>query len=218
MPLDFSDLTGKGKKKEFTPQYSNDKEGALPKHIEEKANLVNKALHQRLPHQARPQPLEELAEKEVSKKNNHLRPLGYPVEKTKTGDELMQLFPTPLLICPYPVDYSKELEWIKNAECRKDNRGGGGEGNIQHYNRQSEDTYVLDKPELANIRAFIEAKLHEYASKILASDDKLVITQSWLNKSQKGESHHEHVHPNSIVSGVWYPQIHEQMPPIQFRS
>ena len=43
----------------------------------------------------------------------------------------------------------------------------------------------------------------------MASTDKLVITQSWLNKNKKGESHHEHVHPNSMVSGVWYPQIHE---------
>ena len=90
--------------------------------------------------------------------------------------------------------------------------------NKEHYNRQSEDTFVLDRPELANVRAFIEAKLHEYVTKIFASTDKLVITQSWLNKSKKGESHHEHVHPNSMVSGVWYPAIHEQLPPIQFRS
>ena len=38
-----------------------------------------------------------------------------------------------------------------------------------------------------------------------------------MNKNKKGESHHEHVHPNSMVSGVWYPQIHETLPPIQFR-
>ena len=145
--------------------------------------------------------------------------MGYPTQQTPAGDELMQLFPTPLLICPYPIDYSKELEWIRNSECRKENTGGdGGGGQKIHYNRQSEDTFVLDRPELSNIRAFIEAKLHEYVTKIYASTDKLVITQSWLNKSKKGESHHEHVHPNSMVSGVWYPQIHEQMPPIQFRS
>ena len=36
--------------------------------------------------------------------------MGYPVQKTQNGDEMMQLFPTPLLICPYPVDYTKELE------------------------------------------------------------------------------------------------------------
>jgi len=143
--------------------------------------------------------------------------MGYPTQQTPAGDELMQLFPTPLLICPYPVDYTKELEWINNQECRKENKGGDA-GNVQHFNRQSEDTFVLDRPELANIRAFIEAKLHEFVTKIYASTDKLVITQSWLNKSGKGESHHEHVHPNSMVSGVWYPAIHEQMPPIQFRS
>jgi len=143
--------------------------------------------------------------------------MGYPVQNTQSGDELMQLFPTPLLICPYPVDYSKELEWIHKCDCRKENKGGDA-GNVQHYNRQSEDTFVLDRPELANVRAFIEAKLHEYVTTIFASTDKLVITQSWLNKSKKGESHHEHVHPNSMISGVWYPQIHEQLPPIQFRS
>ena len=145
--------------------------------------------------------------------------MGYPVTQTQSGDELMQLFPTPLLICPYPVDYTKELEWIRNCECRKENKGGDtGQVKPTHYNRQSEDTFVLDRPELANVRAFIEAKLHEFVTKIYASTDKLVITQSWLNKNKKGESHHEHLHPNSMESGVWYPQIHEQMPPIQFRS
>ena len=156
-------------------------------------------------------------DKVPEKKQQAPKTMGYPVQQTAAGDELMQLFPTPLLICPYPIDYTKELEWIRNQECRKKNTGGDA-GVVVHYNRQSEDTFVLDRPELSNIRAFIEAKLHEFVSKIMSSTDKMVITQSWLNKSQKGESHHEHVHPNSIVSGVWYPQIHEQMPPIQFRS
>ena len=213
MPLDFSDLTGKGKKNNL-PQYFNDKEGALPKHVQERADLVNKKLQQ---YQAKPQPLELAANTEQSKPKPS--GIGYPVQKNKSGDEMMQLFPTPLLICPYPDNYDKELEWIRNAECRKENKGGAGEvGGIVHYNRQSEDTFVLDRPELANIRAFIEAKLHAFVTEIMASSDKLVITQSWLNKSGKGESHHEHVHPNSMISGVWYPQIHEQLPPIQFRS
>ena len=176
MPLDFSDLTGKKKRAE------------IPKHIQEKANLVNEVNKQgfyspdKVPEKKEPQP----------------SGMGYPTQQTPAGDELMQLFPTPLLICPYPVDYTKELEWINNQECRKENNGGDA-GNIQHYNRQSEDTFVLDRPELANVRAFIEAKLNEYVTKIYASTDKLVITQSWLNKNKKGESHHEHVHPNSCL-------------------
>jgi len=132
-------------------------------------------------------------------------------------DELLSLFPTPVLIAQYPLPFEKELEFIRNLPCRRENKGGDA-GNVIHYNRQSEDTFVLDKPELSNIKAFIESKIHKFVTEIMSSDNQLVITQSWINKSGKGESHHEHVHPNSLVSGVWYPVINEQLPPIQFRS
>ena len=148
--------------------------------------------------------------------------MGYPVQQTPAGDELLQLFPIPVMICQYPDNYDRELEWIRNCECRRENKGGGNEcapgGAVMHYNRQSEETFILDKPELANITSWIESKIEKYVQDIMNSNDKLVITQSWLNKSKQGESHHEHVHPNSMISGVWFPQIHEQMPPIQFRS
>ena len=116
-----------------------------------------------------------------------------------------------------PLSYRlyQRVRGIKNCETRKENSGGDA-GNVQHYNRQSEDTFILDKPELANIRAFIEAKLHKFVTEIMASSDKLVITQSWLNKNKK-ENHITNIYPNSMVSGVWYPQIHESLPPIQFR-
>jgi uncharacterized protein (TIGR02466 family) len=132
-------------------------------------------------------------------------------------DELLSLFPTPVLIAQYPLPYEKELEYIRALPCRRENKGGDA-GNVIHYNRQSEDTFVLDKPELSNIKAFIQSKIYKFVKEIMNSTDELVITQSWINKSGKGESHHEHVHPNSLVSGVWYPVINEQLPPIQFRS
>ena len=132
-------------------------------------------------------------------------------------DELLSLFPTPVLIAQYPLSYEKELEYIRELPCRRENKGGDA-GNVIHYNRQSEDTFVLDKPELSNVRAFIESKIYKFVAEVMSSDSKLVITQSWINKSGKGESHHEHVHPNSLISGVWYPVISEKLPPIQFRS
>ena len=49
--------------------------------------------------------------------------MGYPVNQMGQGDELLQLFPIPVMICPYPMDYSKELEWIRNCETRKENKG-----------------------------------------------------------------------------------------------
>jgi uncharacterized protein (TIGR02466 family) len=130
-------------------------------------------------------------------------------------DELIQLFPVPVLICSCPFDYSMEFEWIKKQSYRKGNE------NIetrQVLNRQSNDTFILDKPEMSRVRQFIDIKLKEYVVNIMGSDNEMIITQSWLNKNGKAESHHEHKHPNSMISGVWYPQIHEKLPPIQFRD
>ena len=129
---------------------------------------------------------------------------------------LLQLFPVPVLICTYKNDYTKELNWIRNHETDKDNVPTNYGGKESRSNRQSNETFILDKPELSNIRAFIEDKINFYTSNILASDSKLVITQSWLNKNGKGEYHAEHMHPNSMFSGVWYPKIDETMPPIKF--
>tara|TARA_R100000008_G_scaffold85531_1_gene75730 strand:- start:1136 stop:1780 length:645 start_codon:yes stop_codon:yes gene_type:complete len=133
------------------------------------------------------------------------------------NNELIPLFPAPLMVFPYLRDYSKELEWIKDCKCGavKETKGRRNRASL---NRQSEDTFILDNPELKKIRTFIETKLNQFVSQIYGSDDRLVITQSWLNRNGKGESHHEHTHPNSMISGVWYPQIHEQLPPIEFRN
>ena len=142
-----------------------------------------------------------------------------PQAAPQTKDDLIQLFPVPLLICPCPFDSGMELEWIKKQSMRKS--ASSDEAILtgtQRLNRQSEDTFILDKPEMSRVRQFIEVKVKEYVVNVMGSDSEIVITQSWLNKSGKGESHHEHVHPNSMISGVWYPQIHEKLPPIQFRT
>ena len=128
-------------------------------------------------------------------------------------DEVMGLFPIPLMICSYPFNYSKELEWIKKQECKRKNTHQSGLGN-----HQSTDTFILDNLELKRIKTFILTKLNIYVNQIHGSKQKLVVTQSWLNKAGKGESHHDHVHPNSLVSGVWYPVIHEKLPPIEFSN
>ena len=126
-------------------------------------------------------------------------------------DGVIGLFPIPLMRCQYPYDYSNELEWICNYECKKENAY-----NHQYSNRQSEDSFILNRSELLNIRSFIEEKIHDFVIRIMESSNKLVITQSWLNKNKRGEFHREHTHPNSIISGVWYPQINKKMPTIEF--
>lgn len=74
------------------------------------------------------------------------------------------------------------------------------------HNRSSVNKRVLAAPALADIQQFIEANLRQYLQTVFntANDVRLQVTQSWLTLSGKGQSHHVHTHPNSVVSGVLY--------------
>ena len=74
-------------------------------------------------------------------------------------------------------------------------------------NNTSEESSVLDKhQELCEIKEFIEAHINQYAMHLYAPNRRqhFSITQSWLNINKKGDSHHLHNHPNSMISGVFY--------------
>ena len=136
-----------------------------------------------------------------------------PVEP-QIKNELIPLFAIPVVISDYKDGYDEELEWIKNLDCKDLVE----EESKIYYNKQTKDTFVLDRPQLANIREFIEKEIKKYVTQVMGTDEQFIITQSWINKNSKGESHHEHTHPNSMISGVWYPQINEKSAPIQFRN
>jgi hypothetical protein len=132
--------------------------------------------------------------------------------ETPKQPELIQLFPKPVLIANYHKDFTEELNYVKSLEHKLN------EKSQTEYAKQSTNTFLLDEPELASIREFIEAYLKFYVHNVLECTDELVITQAWSNICEKGKKHHEHVHPNSIVSGVFYFQINENLPPIEFRN
>ncbi|HLT64159.1 MAG TPA: TIGR02466 family protein [Pseudohongiella sp.] len=73
-------------------------------------------------------------------------------------------------------------------------------------NYSSPDKAVLKAPELAELRQFVEMHLASFMRTVFNTTNQveLKITQSWLTLSNKGESHHVHTHPNSVVSGVLY--------------
>ena len=122
-------------------------------------------------------------------------------------EELLQLFPTPLLIVPYEEPIDKELAYLKTISYREQQQNG---------NFRSDDSYLLRKEELKNIKNFLGEAVDKFTKNVLQSKQRLVITQCWANRNPKGSKHHEHVHPNSIISGVMYFQINEKLPPIQF--
>ena len=122
-------------------------------------------------------------------------------------DGLIQIFTTPITITKYEGSLTKELKYINTLEwfAQKNND-----------NIKSKDSYLLKHKEFKNIKDFINKCINKFTKNIYQSDQKLVVTQCWLNKNPKGSSHHEHCHPNSIVSGVFYFKQNPKLPPIQF--
>ena len=122
-------------------------------------------------------------------------------------DELLQIFPTPILITKYEGSLVDELKHIDILEWIEQKANG---------NFKSKDTYLLDHEQFKNIKNFIYESLNKFTKEVLMSDQRLVVTQCWLNKNPKGSKHHEHVHPNSIISGVFYFKQDPKLPPISF--
>ena len=69
---------------------------------------------------------------------------------------------------------------------------------------------------MSKIKDFILQSLNKYTQKILNTKQRLVVTQAWTNRNPPHSKHHEHTHPNSIISGVFYFRQSKTLPPIQF--
>ena len=108
------------------------------------------------------------------------------------------LFPTPVMFNSIGRDFTKkELTYIEShlsATYRN-------QGNVTSIN-----TYILNEPEMSDLNKFVTEQLNEYLRLVYKPKYPATafVTQSWLNWTKKGEFHHQHAHPNSFISGVFY--------------
>ena len=123
--------------------------------------------------------------------------------------ELIEMFAVPLTVSTYEKNIAKEFDFIKDLEFHD---------NIQGLTRTSKDFFILNRPELADLKKFIEYQINLYVKNIYGSGDEVAITQSWVNKTKKGDFHQNHTHSNSLISGVFYPLLDETLPPIMFKK
>ena len=121
---------------------------------------------------------------------------------------MQNLFPQPVGIYQLDRDLTaKELSFIKKQETRP-NSG----------NTTSVDNALLRNKELTKLRDFLETSVADYFRQTHNPKHKvnLRITQSWANYTEPGQFHHKHAHPNSFVSGVFYPQANRETDKIYF--
>jgi uncharacterized protein (TIGR02466 family) len=107
-------------------------------------------------------------------------------------------FPTPVYIVKRDLELSpkddKDIEDIIKGGLRS-NSG----------NSTSSNSYIFDD-KLKKIKQFCEQQIAIYVKEVINPKEDLdfYITQSWLNITKPGETHHSHFHRNSIISGVFY--------------
>ena len=121
--------------------------------------------------------------------------------------EILSLFPTPLFRSQYHLSIEDIVKHCNSINFRD------GIGCVQ-----SSDTNILESPVFYSLRQFIEDKLAEYTLKVLGSYQEIDITQSWINKSTTGGCHKPHMHPNSLISGIFYIKLSENMPQVRFHK
>jgi hypothetical protein len=69
-------------------------------------------------------------------------------------EELLQIFPTPLLIVPYEESIDKELAYLKTISYREQKQNG---------NFRSDDSYLLRNEEFKNIKTFLSESVDKPA-------------------------------------------------------
>ena len=122
-------------------------------------------------------------------------------------DELLMVFPTPVQIYKYEDSIEKELKYIEGVEWKQQ---------VANANFKTKDSYLTKHESLKGITSFFKECVDDYCNTIINSEQRLVITQLWGNRNPNGSKHPEHVHPNSIISGVFYLRQDPKLPPIQF--
>jgi uncharacterized protein (TIGR02466 family) len=120
------------------------------------------------------------------------------------------IFPTPIYISKLDRELtSLELKFIdKNKEDFYKNSG----------NITSNNNYILNEKPFANIKKELDLRVQDYFDKVISPANNITpyITQSWLNYTETNQYHHKHAHPNSLVSGVFYINCHEEQDKIKF--
>lgn len=125
--------------------------------------------------------------------------------------KIIDIFPTAIMKFKINRSFTKdELNFVNTHE------------NIYYPNsgnKYSKNTFILNESEMSDINKFCNEALQTYFKNIInpITNTSIKITQSWLNYTKLNGFHHEHDHPNSIISGVFYLSADKSKDIISFR-
>jgi uncharacterized protein (TIGR02466 family) len=127
------------------------------------------------------------------------------IESTING-----IFPTPIYMSKLDRELNKkELTFVEKSKLDYYKNDG---------NITSNDNYILNQKVFSSLKEDLYLRVDDYFKKVLSTTNAVTpyITQSWLNYTETNQYHHKHEHPNSLVSGVFYVNCHEEFDKIKF--
>jgi uncharacterized protein (TIGR02466 family) len=130
--------------------------------------------------------------------------------KEKTLSTVETIFPTPIYISKLDRNLNEnELKFLN--EQKKHVR-------INETNYSTINNFILNEKELLLLKEDLETYIDDFFYNKLKYNKKAkpYITQSWLNTTNKNQAHHQHEHPNSFLSGVYYVKANRDFDKIQF--
>ena len=113
--------------------------------------------------------------------------------------QMTEFFPIPIGFCNLDKTVIEKItESIKIEEVTF--------RNAKKTHSVSSDLYILNRDELSDIKKVLTDSVNQYFKEMVNSDKdvELYITTSCINIYKNGDSHHVHLHRNSIVSAVLY--------------
>jgi uncharacterized protein (TIGR02466 family) len=70
----------------------------------------------------------------------------------------------------------------------------------------SKNSALLESYGMDRVKNFMVNFTKDFVKNILKIKQEFYLTQSWATKNAKGARHHEHIHPNTLLSCVYYVQ------------
>ena len=120
-------------------------------------------------------------------------------------------------IFPEPVYFSNLDRALTKTELKTitqyKEKPSNNQGNVR-----TKDSYILEHKTLKNLKKDLNQKIINYFNEVICCGNTITpyITQSWINYTKENQFHHQHAHPNSYISGVFYINADKEVDKINF--